>query len=1459
MAERIKGLQIDLSLDSMNVSKGLAGVKREFRALNSSMKVSNNNFKYGDKSAQSYKDRMSELETAVNGGTERLGELDKEYKRVSETQGAGSKAAMDLANEYNREADALNMYQDQLRNVTREYKENFSMSGQLSKSFRSIGSGFKTAGSQITNFGSNLQTAGKSIDSFGSQLTSKITKPILGIGTALAGLSIASGFKRLVGIDTAKAKLEALGNSTKEVDEIMKNADKAIEGTSMKLDETATVAASANAAGVESGKELTRYLGLTADAASVAGVSMDDMGNILNKATTQGKAQNDILQQLSEKGLPVYQWLGEEANKAGDEVFQMASDGKVSTEMLLKAIENNIGGAAEIMGEKSFTSALSNISTYIGHIGAAFLDGGEKGKGFFSSVKPLMADFADYLLEIKPQAEAAGQQLGQAFNGMIEKAKEIKSWYDGLSEGQQELTKKIAIFGPIAAVALGPAISIFGKLTQGVGFLTTVFGGLIKGIGSVFTVFSGIAGAVTKAGGAFAFLSKIALKLLSPIKMLGSLFMFLTSPVGILVVAITGIGAALAASALKGKSFSDIFQGILAGIQGGIGFLIKAGQVIKNIISPNIDDNKTALNILKNMFGAETATAIFGGLMTIKNMITEAITSIVTFFKQQAAGIIKFWNENGAQIMQALSNLWSIIWPLIKGAFALIVGIVSSAWNAMKTIIDGGVKVIQGIIQVFAGVLTLDFSTMWSGIKNIFSGAIKMITGWIQLSFIRKIVSGIGNMAKSAGQFISNMWTSIKNFFSSGVKNSVNFVTNMGQSIVNKFRILRTGGHNLMQSMWTAIKNTFVNSIKAVWNGVKQFATNIGKRFGLIRSDGTSIFRGLWTSIKNIFTGGINLVKKFVQNFYNNTIGRFKDLRSQGKSIIGSLWTIIKDLFTGGIKKVLGWMKDFPGNMAEKVLKGKDAVGNAFKSIFKAAVGLVKKPVNAIIAGASWILEKFGADKLKSWEPDMNYAKGTKGKGHPGGSAMVNDGNGAEAVIPPKGSPFIPRGKNVIFPDMPKGTHVMNAKDTADAYGNGKPRYHYKFGTGLWDKAKELGGKAVSGAKSLAKTAADKVGDIWDYVSHPSKLVDKVIEHFVDFGGMSDLPLDYGKAFVGKAKDKMFGWVKNLFEENSGGDFDGEIQKGGKGNGVFKYLVDIANKVVKKFNMAGITSGYRPGDPNHHGKRQAIDVAYPSGMNGSKKYVDPANWAFNNFKDEVGYVIALNRIKDRTGDGGQGKTNSWKHWPYGGHMDHLHISGALGKGDISKDGGGAAGNWKSQIRKAAKQMKTSVSGSQVNQIAKMIQAESGGNQKVNQKIHDVNSTNGSGGAKGLLQYIQSTFNAFAAKGHKNIYSGYDQLLAFFNNSHWKRDIAPNGGWGPRGSRRFATGGLINSPGWYNLAEDGHGEYVIPRDPSRQSDAMKLLAIASNDIDNKKKGNKRPNQLRTPMNSGSSNNDGVISM
>jgi phage-related minor tail protein len=63
------------------------------------------------------------------GSSKHLSQLKQRHAEVVAQQGAGSKAALDLANQINKETDAFNMYKSQLSSVTNEYRQNFSTLG----------------------------------------------------------------------------------------------------------------------------------------------------------------------------------------------------------------------------------------------------------------------------------------------------------------------------------------------------------------------------------------------------------------------------------------------------------------------------------------------------------------------------------------------------------------------------------------------------------------------------------------------------------------------------------------------------------------------------------------------------------------------------------------------------------------------------------------------------------------------------------------------------------------------------------------------------------------------------------------------------------------------------------------------------------------------------------------------------------------------------------------------------------------------------------------------------------------------------------------------------------------------------------------------------------------------------------------------------------------------------------
>lgn len=365
------------------------------------------------------------------------------------------------------------------------------VSGQMDtveKNVRRMQETFQAAGQKITAAGDKMQEVG-------GKLTNAITKPALGAVTALGSIALVKGFNRLTGIDDAKAKLKGLGHDAESVAKIMESALESVRGTSYGMDDAATTAAGAVAAGVEKGKDLTRYLSLTADAAAIAGASMSDMGAIINKVQTSGKAYTENLNQLADRGIPIYQWIAAEAGVTAEEVSNMASKGKISSEMFLSAIENNIGGAAKTMGESSFKASLANIGASISRIGANFLDAGGQGGGFFSTLKPMLTDFNEKLVVLEEKAKEFGVKFGDAFNLVIEKMKKGKEMFDGLSPPMKDLIIKGVGIGAAIAVGIGPALTAAGGLVSGFGKLISAVSFLMSPIGLVIGIILVLAGA----------------------------------------------------------------------------------------------------------------------------------------------------------------------------------------------------------------------------------------------------------------------------------------------------------------------------------------------------------------------------------------------------------------------------------------------------------------------------------------------------------------------------------------------------------------------------------------------------------------------------------------------------------------------------------------------------------------------------------------------------------------------------------------------------------------------------------------------------------------------------------------------------------------------------------------------------------------------------------------------------
>ncbi len=1459
----------------MDVSKKLSNVKREFRALDSSMKVSNNNFKYGNKSAAAYKDRMSELQTAVDGSSKHIDQLNKRYDEAVAAGGKFSKESLDLANQINKETNAFNMYKSQLSSVTKEYQQNFSMLGKLSNSFSSIGSG--------------LQGVGQKAQDMGRSLSNSITKPALIAGTAMAGITAKLGFDRLVGLDSAKAKLEGLGYSTKEVGSITDQVAKAIEGGMTTMAEGTDVAAGALAAGVKEGKDLEKYIKLVGDAAVGSNRPVSEMAMIFNRVQGQGKLMTQELNMV-EEGMPGFSnAMAKHLGVSYDAFREMVTNGEVSSKEFLTVMDDFAGGMASAYS-KSWKGMLQNTKAYIGQIGESLLG------GVFEQAKGSLHEFEKLLKSPGAQqwAKETGEKLGKAFTTISNGIQSVIKWWQGLDGSTQKTLGGIVKWLGITLVTLGPVLTIFGKLASTIGGM---FGGMSSLIqffirhnaaakisaasqaiwNGVTATARGIANgyryamaALTTSQTVQAIKSKIAATAMTiwtgvtkaaalATRGLGLAIRFMTGPVGIVITVITAL-------------------------VGAIVYLWKTNSTFRNAVIG-------AWNAIKN-----AAIAVFG------------------FIKPY---IINIWN--------AIKTSTIVVWNAIKNTAITV-------WNAIKFAVQHPIQALKNILSALWNGMKAAAIKIWTLLKNGVVAIIKAYVNQVRSNFnlVKRIVVTIFNAIKA---FAIKVWNIIKNGVLNIVRALRSGVTNTFNALKNGISAIFNAVKNFAIKVWNAIKNGVINRAKGLWNGVratfnalKKGVTaifNAVKDFALklwtsVKNGVVNRAKALWSGVKNTWNGlkkgttnTFKAVGSFMSNKWNSiksgTVNKAKATWSGVKGAWGSLkkgttntmnavggfmnkkWKGIKS----GTVGIVTSLKDRVSSVMTKMGDGIKTVTGNIKGFFSGMIGKVGDGLNKLIKGVNWVGKKLNMPKI----PDVKLHTGTEhtttqnvvtnGKINRDTFATVGDkgrGNGPggfrhEAIKYPNGKMALtPNRDTTAF--LPKGSSVMNGAQThsmlnnmpkfaSGTLSNKKPKKKKKgdnfFGdvaTGVKAGAKVATGKVVDGGKAVVnktletavkgkKWMEDKIGDVMEWIDKPGKLLDKVLEGIglnLDGFGISkaaELPYDMMKGMFSNLKkaaiDTFTSWMSDAAEGDGG-------------------YIDLSKGINFPFSPNGKAPGYPFAGPH-----MGVDINYIydklySVLAGKATARKGWNGGFGNMVD-----IVKGATKVIYGHMSKHAFSGSKNVKPG---DYLGVSGNSGKSsgphlhfEVQKNGtpidpikwlkandGGGSGKWNGDVKKALKLAGLPQSSAYINAWKKQIQTESGGNAKA------IGGTDGlnDGRAKGLVQVKPGTFNAYKIPGHGNIMNGLDNLIAgmrYAKSRYGTKGMLSAIGKG----HGYATGGLINSSGLYQLAEDGHPEFVIPTDPSRQSDAMKLLAIASQRIESNKK-NKRPNQMRTPSTGGSNSND-----
>ena len=954
----------------------------------------------------------------------------------------------------------------------------------------------------------------KSVGSMAATTTKVIGGSVLAIGATIGAVAAKKGLGRLLDIDDAKGKLAGLKTSTEGIAKIMDSALASVKGTAFGLGDAAGVASNAVAAGIKPGQALTKYLKLTADAATIAGTSLGEMGSIINKTTTSGKVYTDNLNQLADRGIPIFQWLQDEYKVSADDLSDMVRKGEVDSATFRKVIEKNIGGAALASGQ-TVRGAAANMGAALGRIGAMFLSGAVTGApALFTSITGAV-DRAGVALQ--PFADVLNEKVSAGMAALA-------GWIDRVDFGK-------VIAG--ASAFIGKVRDVFSSLSSG--DTDTALGSVGASLSKLTPAFTAFRDQLPELGDSAGKLAAAGITVLAGV--LGFLADHVDTIVKYMPLIVAGfIAWQLASRATAAASVVLRTAELLAlpvQIKRNILRLEAARLEYATARATTVASGATGVNT-----GITNQNASALGRQTLAQRIATTATKIGTVATLIGAGALRIF---GAAVKIAMGPIGIAI--AIIGA--LVAGLV---WFFTQT------KLGQAIVQtVFAAIKVAlaavgdVFVWLWeNAVKPAWDGIAAGAT-WLWQTILQPAFAGIALAVQTVGGFFAALWTNYIQPPLTAIGNAIGYLWNSWISPIFQLIgaiVVWAGG--IFASAISGIVGLIVNTLGAtfswLWTGVIQpvftwigaaisvWWTTVSSIFGFVvgfvRNTLGAAFSWLWSGvISPVFTwigamfsawwnGLVMPIFSAVVGFLRNTLGPvFTWLRDTIiRPVFSGIGTVVRGVWNSWIKPVF----DKIVNIAKVTIPAaftvmKDGIAKAWgfvKSAVKAPIKFIVETViqDGIIGNFNKLAKVFHTKPL----PDVALPKGFATGGYTGSGGKYD----------PAG--IVHAGEFVFTKEQTNRLGVGRLYDIA-RNGYAKGGLVSDAGKNIasgWDWLKGKAGKAWDWTKNAAETAQSVVSDPMGTLG---KLVKGLIGKVPGAGAMLDMAKGVGGKVLSGVIDKIKG------------------------------------------------------------------------------------------------------------------------------------------------------------------------------------------------------------------------------------------------------------------------------------------------------------------------------------------------